>query len=285
LSALRPPSAGDIPLVLTLFARHWPEPVDEERVARAWDAPGFDPALDARVAEDVYVAVQDIGDGRAWIELQGGERVDALEWAEQRAAEKGAARLMSGAWSTDEDVLAALGARGYERVRQSQRMEIALGGARFEQLVPDGIAVRPLRPGEERAVYEVHHEAFRDTWEEISSSYEEWAHWNLQPPRFVPELWFLACAGEEICGIALSHPHPTAPDLGWLGILGVRREWRGRGIGRALLLRVFAAFAERGFERVALGVDSDSPTGAHALYEAVGMRVTRRYEILEKGPA
>jgi mycothiol synthase len=93
---------------------------------------------------------------------------------------------------------------------------------------------------------------------------------------------FLACAGDEICGVALSYPHANAPDLGWLEILAVRREWRRRGTGRALLLRVFAEFTDRGFERVGLGVDSESPTGAHTLYESAGMRVTRHLDIVER---
>jgi mycothiol synthase len=62
----------------------------------------------------------------------------------------------------------------------------------------------------------------------------------------------------------------------------VRRPWRGIGLGRALLVHSLRAFERRGLERAVLGVDSDNPSGAHRLYESVGMVVTARFEIYEK---
>ena len=62
----------------------------------------------------------------------------------------------------------------------------------------------------------------------------------------------------------------------------MRRAWRGRGIGSALLRRSFATFAERGTPRVLLNVDFENPTGAMALYEKVGMRAVRGYDVFEK---
>jgi ribosomal protein S18 acetylase RimI-like enzyme len=67
-----------------------------------------------------------------------------------------------------------------------------------------------------------------------------------------------------------------------VGELGVLRPWRRRGLGRALLLQAFAAFRERGLGRAGLGVDAESLTGAHRLYESAGMRVSTRFDILEK---
>ena len=62
----------------------------------------------------------------------------------------------------------------------------------------------------------------------------------------------------------------------------MRRPWRRRGLGRALLLHAFAEFRERGLPRAGLSVDSASPTGAHRLYEQVGMHLGPRYDIYEK---
>jgi hypothetical protein len=53
-----------------------------------------------------------------------------------------------------------------------------------------------------------------------------WAQWLLDPPAFVPELWFLALAGDEAAGFAICHPHQGRPEPGWVRILGVRRAWR-----------------------------------------------------------
>ena len=72
------------------------------------------------------------------------------------------------------------------------------------------------------------------------------------------------------------------PELGWVGKLGVRRAWRNRGLGDALLKHAFAAFYADGKKRAGLGVDASSLTGALKLYERAGMRVQRQYNMYEK---
>ena len=60
---------------------------------------------------------------------------------------------------------------------------------------------------------------------------------------------------------------------GFVRWLGVRADWRGRGIGLALLSRAFREFHERGERNASsLHVDTDNPTGATRLYERAGMR-------------
>ena len=53
----------------------------------------------------------------------------------------------------------------------------------------------------------------------------------------------------------------------------MRRPWRRRGLGLALLLHSFRDFAARGATRVGLGVDAENTTGAVGLYERAGMHV------------
>jgi ribosomal protein S18 acetylase RimI-like enzyme len=65
-------------------------------------------------------------------------------------------------------------------------------------------------------------------------------------------------------------------------ILGVRRGWRRRGIGLALLGAAFTEFHRRGIPRAELGVDSENPTGATRLYERAGMHVAHAWETWEK---
>ncbi len=59
------------------------------------------------------------------------------------------------------------------------------------------------------------------------------------------------------------------------------RRARGRGLGRALLLGVFAAFRAAGFESAELSVHGRN-RGALALYESVGMAPTWSAERWEK---
>jgi mycothiol synthase len=279
---IRPPAEDDVASVVELMNRHWPEPVDEERVRLDWTSPRVRLQEDARIGDGAFVLVEDLEDGRVWVELHGDLPLPVLEWAESRAAEIGATKLWTGGWSTETAKLAELERRGYSLIRRSQRMEIDLRGSLPPPNWPDGIGVRTVRSGEERALYDVHQEVFRDAWGSFNESFEEWEHRLVRSRNYVPELRFLAVDGDEIAGYAVCYPQPTTEDLGWVGILGVRRPWRRRGLGRALLLHAFHAFRERGLTRAGLGVDSDSPTGAHTLYEDAGMQATHEFDVYEK---
>jgi ribosomal protein S18 acetylase RimI-like enzyme len=68
---------------------------------------------------------------------------------------------------------------------------------------------------------------------------------------------------------------------GYVAELGVLRRARGRGLGRALLLRLFEAFRHGGLTRAELSVHGRS-RGALALYESAGMRTTWEAERWEK---
>jgi ribosomal protein S18 acetylase RimI-like enzyme len=69
---------------------------------------------------------------------------------------------------------------------------------------------------------------------------------------------------------------------GYVGVLGVRRPWRGRGYGRALLHHSFREFRRRGATHATLGVDAANATGATQLYKSVGMRVEQEEIVWEK---
>jgi len=64
--------------------------------------------------------------------------------------------------------------------------------------------------------------------------------------------------------------------------LGVLSEFRGQGVGRALLLHAMRAFWDRDMPDVRLHVDTANATGATALYTGVGMRELAEYCIYEK---
>lgn len=106
----------------------------------------------------------------------------------------------------------------------------------------------------------------------------EWQASLMAFEGFDPTLWFVAQAGGEIVGACLCRTYTTE---GWVRQLAVRADWRGRGLGRALLLHAFATFKQRGFERVGLAVEADNPH-AVGFYQALGMRRIRQYDEYEK---
>ena len=140
------------------------------------------------------------------------------------------------------------------------------------------LSLRPFdQERDAQAVYEAHQEAFADHWGFERDSYEEWAHFMLNYARFDPSLWLIAYDGDQMAGICLNRRYEDDdPQMAWVGMLGVRRHWRRRGLGLALLKHSFALFQQRGFVRAGLGVDASSLTNAVALYERAGMHIHKR---------
>ncbi|MCE3287118.1 MAG: putative acetyltransferase [Gaiellaceae bacterium] len=278
--SLRVPTDADVEDVARIMSEGWPEAVDAGQVRQAWASPGFDRERDARIAPGAYVHVEALDRDRVWINLRGRPSTALVDWAEGRARERGG-RILCGSWAANESVLEELRRRGFRQIRHSFRMSISLEDEVPVPVVPAGVRLRTFEDGDERSFYDAQLEAFADTWEPIDHPYDEWAHWLLDTPSFDPELWFLAEVGGAVAGFAICRVHPGNSDLGWIQILGVRRPWRGKGIGRALLLNAFRALRARGLRRAGLGVDAENPTGATSLYESVGMRVVDRFELYE----
>jgi ribosomal protein S18 acetylase RimI-like enzyme len=120
-------------------------------------------------------------------------------------------------------------------------------------------------------------ESFRDHWgfvdRPLEIEMEAWRKFRLEDPLFDPALYFLALDGEQIAGVSLcKRQADNDPQEGYVHTLAVRRPWRKRGLGKALLLHSFREFQARGLLRASLVVDGASLTGAVRLYESVGMR-------------
>lgn len=62
----------------------------------------------------------------------------------------------------------------------------------------------------------------------------------------------------------------------------MRRVWRNKGIGKALLLHSVGEFYRRDVRRMKLTVDSRSLTNAPRLYESIGMKTGQQYHIYPK---
>jgi GNAT superfamily N-acetyltransferase len=196
--------------------------------------------------------------------------------SEARGAAYGARRMHQIAFAADPGADALLVARGYRAIRRFYDMAIELDAP---PEVPD-VPIESLREEEARAFYEALDEAFQDHWEHHSTPFEEWWERHSRNPNRDLGLWFLIREGDEIVAVARNEANRNGG--GYVGALGVRRPWRGRGYAKALLLHTFREFYDRGMTRVTLGVDAASPTGATHLYERVGMHVEMENVFYEK---
>lgn len=265
-------------------------------VARWFAMPSLDPAADMRLAVNAAGAAEGYGDvsgpedgtPTAWIDLrvlpECREALDALlAWAQERGAERVAGgKLQVFVDERDEALRASLLAAGYVVVRSSYGMERALDGNLEPPVWPAGIEARPFDEHDAEAVHAAHDEAFGDHWGYAPSSFEGWRAFHLGPAAD-PTLWRVAWDGDEIAGVCINDPRRGEDDtVGWVAVLAVRRPWRRRGLGEALLREAFVAFAELGKRAAGLGVDAENTTGAVALYERVGMHVVRRSDTWER---
>lgn len=191
-------------------------------------------------------------------------------------------RLRAVSQGDDSVMPAVLEESGWKPIRSSYQMRIDLDGDMPEPRWPDGVAVRTLEPGEEERVYETNNAAFADHWDFAPQPYEHWRAY-VDRPNFDPSLWWLVEAGDELVAFSANTWHSSGDRrFGWIDTLGVRPQWRRRGLGTALLRQSFRDFRERGASLVGLGVDAENTTGAVRLYERVGMHVHRRNDAYEK---
>jgi mycothiol synthase len=282
-----------VPTVTTGEVRQW------------WSITGFDPRTDAFVVRTP--AREIIGYAEAWplaphdhvytdVRVHPGHTgrgigTHLLRLVEARAREIAARApagtrtvVATGINSTHEPSRRLLERHGYALTRHFWQMGIALDAEPAAPRWPDGLVVRTAVAGQdERAVWEADEEAFLDHFDHHQFPFEDWLKFVAAPERYDPTLWFLALDGDRIAGVALCEAaRPEDPECGWVSTLGVRRPWRRRGLGLALLQHSFGEFYRRGRRRAGLNVDASSLTGATRLYERAGMRVVRQRDRYEK---
>jgi mycothiol synthase len=207
-----------------------------------------------------------------------------VRWMETRARESLSdgqfARLMHYIYHPNESARTLFERAGFRPVRYAWRMLIEMDEPPPAPQWPAGIGLRSFVPGaDDRTVHAVITEAFSDLDDFHPMEFEGWAQLGLRRPDFDPSLLFVAVDDGEMAGVAVCF---RWPNLGWVRTLAVRRPWRRRGLGLALLHHAFGEFYRRGERNIGLGVDSQNATGATRLYERAGMRMTWQHDQYEK---
>jgi mycothiol synthase len=165
---------------------------------------------------------------------------------------------------------------GGKVIRRFFRMGVELDDAPPPAVPPmaDGVEIRGVTTDADlHTMYEIVDVAFLDHFAHESGTYEKWAQHSFEGVAGDLSLWWLATVdGVPASGIYGS----LLPAAAYVDTLGTLSAYRGKGLGRALLLTAFAEFHRRGFRKVVLGVDATNPTGALGLYESVGMKAEHR---------
>ncbi len=234
----------------------------------------------ARFVGDAYVHPELTGRGvgrtlLGLLEQRAGERRDECPDGEPIVLQ--AAHLVG-----DERAPALFGGCGFERVRSFFRMVVEVDREHPAPVWPDEVEVRAFDVEVHgRAIHAAQREAFAAEWGHVERPYEEWRERVFDVPALDPSLVVAAWAGDEIVAFSLNYAKRNG-DWGWIGMLGVRADGRRRGLGLALLRESFARFRAIGETTVALGVDTENPTGATRLYERAGMGVLWQADVWQK---
>jgi len=189
----------------------------------------------------------------------------------------------------DEPLKTALVRNGFDLARVQNKMRIDLSEPPPQPQWPEGIRVAAFDFDRDLgAVVAAYQEAFRDHWGIVELPHaDEVAKWReehaWEADEYDPTLWYPAMDGDEIAGFtrwwaAIDHDFTQA----YLYNFFVRKPWRGRGLGTAILSHAVTDLYQRGYKSAELHVDSDSLTGATRVYERVGFRVAEQQYIVQK---
>lgn len=280
-----------------------------EDFERWWSTPGFDLAASTRVARapdgrlagyGVFfdmdpIPVSPFLNARVHPDFEGrGIGTALLRWGEataprvfERLDPDLRVVLQLCRLSHHEATLRLFTENGYSLTRHSCVMQVDLDDTLAAPRRPPGIDLIPYaRRGNLLEMLDAKREAFLDhrgAVEGVDPREEErWLH-AIANGAEDPDLWYLAMDGEEIAGVCLCAPRSPGEDgAAYVDTVAVRRPWRRRGVGLALLLHAFRELRAKGHARATLDVDAENLTGAVRLYEKAGMSVLRGDDTWEK---
>ncbi len=154
------------------------------------------------------------------------------------ASERGACELDVSVSGNDPESLSFAQRRGFTEERRETGLVLSLAGVSPPLVQPPAgieIVTWAQRPELARGMYVVDLEARPDIpgFEDVTVvPFDDWMAHHMQRPADSPEATFIALAGQEVVGFAKLSL--TAPRAAGHSMTAVRRDWRGRGIARAL---------------------------------------------------
>lgn len=259
--------------------------IELEDVRSDWQRPSFDLENQSAgfFAADVMVAYGEVHrqrlEGYVHPDHRGrGYGTALFGWALDTARRLDYPRLGQTVPASNADAIALLTRHGATLLYSSWILELPAGATIAETELSDEYRLRDFDEDRDADVlFQTMEDAFAEWPDRPPSTIEDWRSSILGRSTFEP--WQLLTVvhvsgdGEEIVGGAKVSVYD---DESWIDQIAVRRDHRGHGLGRALLVAAFAAGREHG-GRVAR-LNTDSRTGALGLYEHVGMSVVETYE-------
>ena len=307
--AIRSYRDGDLEAIVDLINKadaldHLDEATDALALRELLHRPDFDPYNDAFVVLDEDQSMVD----HARLDLKNAPRQSRFyahtvvhpDWRDEAIEEL----LLEQLWSTAQERRRTLGSkpvqfRTYCVAHQGKRISLfesfGLRPVRYDLHMvfhpldnlrmprfDAGIQVRPYARGrDDDSALETMNESFADVMDFAKATLEELRHW-IESSAFREALSPVALDGQNMVGLCLCTVSEGRGRMlgrmdGYVDTLCVRREYRRRGLGSALLLTSLQAFKRAGLESATLDTNTENPTEAIRLYEQAGFREAWRW--------
>jgi GNAT superfamily N-acetyltransferase len=196
----------------------------------------------------------------------------------------------------DDDLPKFIRLHGYDHIESVHRLAVRMGFAPiryFDDLlrplteIPargtiEGLQILPWPEGRDEEIRIAKNVAFLDHWGSVPTPQSVW-HDLLHGYGGRPDLSFIAVdvVTDQVVAELVTSRYEADDELlgrsdGWIQILGTLREWRGKGVGSALIIEALHAYRAVGLTHASIGVDSENPSGAARLYRNLGFEPEHR---------
>lgn len=201
-----------------------------------------------------------------------------LEMALRRAGELGLKTLHINIMETDKSAGQALSRLGFKCVRQYLEMELDMDGVAWQDINPASLECRHLQPGEEDKLTDIQNRSFTGSWG-FNPNPVDIIVYSLNLVNRSPGDVLLAFDEENVNGYCWTTV--TEEGKGRIEMMGTDPDYRGKGIGKRVLLCGLLHLKDRGVGVTVLTVDSQNQA-AKALYSSIGFEVTAKSLWYEK---
>lgn len=244
--------------------------LDDESGAAIGSVVVFTNADSDIVELDIYVAPDVAGlDAQMW------DRAEARGTEFGRACGFSELRFDIGIHRADERQRRVATARGYSPATAFYRMRADHDSPRPPGR-PDGVVIETVGQDTRlrQAALDIHNASFADHYGHVTRTRDWYDAWlETSSTTGWDHVRVLSVDGTPAALLIATTQFVEDENCGYVQTLGVLEGYRGRGLGRLLLLDAFTADAAQGRVGTLLHVDSNNVTPALGLYESVGMRV------------
>lgn len=157
--------------------------------------------------------------------------------------------------------------------------------------LPEGFEIRPVRPEHYPEIIQADRDSSAQDWDFREEDWTEERFYKfLKSTGSRPELWQVAWNGDTLAGMVLNYivdeeNEGRVKKRGHTEHVSVREQFRGLGLGRALLASSFRMLKANGMDEAVLGMEVENPHDPLRLYQGMGYQIEQHLTWYQKDVA